>query len=330
MQAAQIIFILVATAVFAGCTSFQQYSYRDYGVRELQLDSESASVKLRKAIEKTRAGDTITGFVDSTCFDVPMFTDKADGCRQQRNSTIAVLLQASDDMCQEHLKTIFGNDASFNIVTGSIATLFSGAAAIAGGTSAKSALAAVSTFANAERSLVNEVVYKNMIVTAVTKKIREARSTKAAAMIPGNFKKPMDDYPMVAALHDVMDYHYTCSFMFGLEKALEEGTQSGTDAKAARLELEKRSLELSIDSRRATLKGQKMTDKQIEDDPGIKGAIKRVTEIEAQLLALVRGTSQAASAAAQTPSDTGKPEPPAGTKPGADGKPAAEAKPAAQ
>lgn len=277
--------------LLGGCAT--GYWAKDYGVRPLAVDSTGAAAVLRTAIEKDPA--TGTGIVDKDCFNAPVAGGRATSCQQQRNSAMATMLIASDELCQDHLKSIYGNDAFYNILTGSVATLFSGAASIAGGASAKSALAAISTFANAERSLLNETVYKNMLVTATSKKIRETRDTKASALLPGNVKKPIDEYPMTMALRDVIDYHYSCSFMLGLEKALEEGSQSGADSKRAKFELEKRTLENYIDVRIATLNGSNRSG-EVATDKGIVGAKARIEAIESQMLTLVNAQAPGGTA----------------------------------
>lgn len=290
----------------------EEYWSSGYGVKALSLDATSAARKLRDSIEKNDKNPV--GVVATKCFNVPVGGENETECRQQRNAALATLMVASDDLCQDHLRTIYGNEAYYNILTGTVATLFSGAAAIAGSAAAKSSLAAISTFANAERSLLNETVYKSMLVTATSKKIRETRDLKAAALLPGSFKKPIDEYPMVMAVRDVVDYHYSCSFMLGLEKALEEGTQAGADGKRAKLEQEKLSLERYVDGRKAALTGAKR-DAEITSDKGITGANARIEAIETQLLNLVNSqaptTGSGGKAADSAPPDpaTQKPKP---------------------
>jgi hypothetical protein len=293
-------FVVASTA---GCSAMQSHFYRDYGVGPLTVDANAPIVKLRTAIENSGKG--AGGLVDSDCFEVPLAsTANETQCRQERNNAIAVLFAASDDMCQAHLKTIFGNDASFNIVTGSLATLLSGTATVVAPATAKSIFAGLSTFANAERSLVNETVYKNMIVTAVTQKIREARDTRMATMIPSNFGKSMSDYPMQAALRDVMTYHYTCSFMLGLERALQEGTQPSADAQSAKLEQTKQTLEAYRDSR---VQMHSQQGRDAKTDPGVTEAATRISAIGARLLAITNGQApaQAVAPAVQTGADKG-------------------------
>lgn len=280
--------------ILGGCAGFWT---KDYGVDVLTVNPEGAAATLQKAIAKSGS----SGFVDPSCFDVPAPAGNEDKCKQQRNVAVSALLVASDDLCQAHFKTIYGNDAYYNILTGSVATLTSGAAAIAGGGSAKAALSAISAFSSAERSLINETVYKNMLVTATTKKIREVREGKATAMLlPGTLNKSVAEYPVVLAIRNVVDYHYSCSFMLGLERALEEGTQPGVEAKKARFEQEKRTLELYVAARSAALSvgPPPATKAQVDADAGIAGAIARIAAIEGQLLVLVTGQAPAAESSA--------------------------------
>jgi len=264
-----------------GCSIFglQNTLYSDYGVGELKVDQNSASVKLQKAITKSGS----EGLVDPNCFTALADPMKAASCKHQRNTAIAVLLNASDDMCQVHLKTIFGNEASFNIISGTIYNLATGLATGISGLTAKTALSAVALFASAERSLVNETIYKNLLVTAVTTKIREARDAKAAPMLAENWAKDTDSYPMLRVMRDVIDYHYTCSFMFGLEKALKEGTQPAVDSKKMKLEQEIQLLELQLIHRTSILKDLGMSATAIENDITIKSLKDRISAKDTEL-----------------------------------------------
>ncbi len=299
---------LCGLVAVGGCAQFWS---KGYGVEELSFNVDGDSNRLQAALTRKTDPTTkvTTGLVDAGCFNVPVDAGMESACLQQRNAAVAALVKASEDMCQVHLKSIYGNDAYYNIMTGTVATFFSGAAAIAGSASAKSALAAISTFSNAERSLINETVYKNMLVTATSKKIRETRDTRAAALMsPATFGKSTAQYPMVLAVHDVVRYHYSCSFMQGLELALQEGTDSGIDAKKARLENEKRTIELALDNRVAMLSGAQRSG-ELATDKSVAGYKARIEAIEAQLLVLVR---------LQTPGGGTEDKPAVGAPPKAD------------
>jgi len=73
----------------------------------------------------------------------------------------------------------------------------------------------VVTGAVSERSLVNETVYKSVLVPAVARKIETIRST-GRRNIRDNLIKSHEAYPIHIALLDVVEYHRSCSFMSGL------------------------------------------------------------------------------------------------------------------
>jgi hypothetical protein len=73
-----------------------------------------------------------------------------------------------------------------------------------------------------------------MLVSSVDKKIVELRDTKQAAIYDG-LKLDVNTYGMHTALRDVISYHESCSFMTGLQKALDEGAQGGNAQKILRL-----------------------------------------------------------------------------------------------
>ncbi len=272
MRAWKFLLLLVSILTITGCAGL----YKDYGVSPIEIDQISTAQKLQSAITKTDDNDkNLNHVVSAACFNIPVGPTEADKCKQQRNAAVATLLNASDDMCQAHLKTIFGNDAAFNIITGSITNLAAGWATFTNGLAAKSTLSAVAAFSNAERSLVNETVYKNLLVTAVTTKIRQARDDKAAALIPANLNKEIADYSMLAATRDVITYHYTCSFMFGLEKALNEGIQPTLDSRKSRLELDRQMLESQISTTKST-------------GANTAGLSARIIAIDAELLNLIK------------------------------------------
>jgi hypothetical protein len=223
MRVALFVFLLPA------CTSIQENMYRDYAVLPLVYDlDEGGYGKLIRGIRGKEREK-----VPEVCFNLTAAAtpEVKEDCQQKSNMVISDLIAISDEMCQKHLQTIFGNDAAFNVTTGTLTNLFSGASALVGGlaTSTKSLLSGLALFSNAQRSLVNEEVYKTMLVTAITKKIGETRKKQREAMIQ-SLKTGPD--PIHIALLKVTEYHQTCSFMFGLQKALDEGTQARPDATA--------------------------------------------------------------------------------------------------
>ncbi|MGE5506572.1 MAG: lipoprotein [Actinomycetota bacterium] len=238
-QALRLVAAVGLSASLSGCGSFkgwfQDQAYGDYSVGQLSYDRSinTAYGKLVSSINETFKDD-------GTCFGPAPAATLAtwkDDCTRKRHIVVGDLLALSNAMCEDHKRTIWGNEAATNIITGTLTNAFSGAATAVGGELAKSALAAAAAFSSAERSLVNESVYKNALVPVVVKKITDARPSLRSALMEKVRTNDIDHYPMNEAVQDVLDYHYTCSFMWGLNKALEEGAQPSKDAKIAKLDV---------------------------------------------------------------------------------------------
>jgi len=218
---------LVLFCLLQACGKYQQRLYGDYAVTPLKYDAGQPYAQLVKALregekgEKGREGKK--PIIPEECFGGGTATQP--DCEQKRNMVIGDLVAFSDELCEQHMKTIFGNEAAFNIATGTLTNVFSGVATVIGGTVAKSALSAAAFLSNSERSLVNETVYKSVLVPAVARKIETIR-TKGRKAIKDEIKKPYSEYPIHIALLDVVEYHRSCSFMLGLQLALEEGTRT--------------------------------------------------------------------------------------------------------
>ncbi|MGK3194164.1 hypothetical protein [Enterobacter soli] len=169
--------------------------------------------------------------ITKECANAGTAVNNEKGCQAQRNDAIYTLMTGSEQVCLSHRRSIYGNDAMFNISAGTLTSLFAGVATVVTPTVSKSIFSALAMFSNSERSLVNEVVYKQMIVTAVDTKIQQTRDTKAVAIVQHLKTDSMKDYPLSRALKDFMAYHNSCSFMEGLRLALANGTQNPTENK---------------------------------------------------------------------------------------------------
>jgi hypothetical protein len=225
--------ILLASACAAGCSTMQSYAYRDYAAPELDDTSLKPFQKLVTALQ-TSSPELGGALVDKKCFASPVAASDAPGCQAARDQAVAALIVASDGLCVEHRKTIYGNDVSYNVTLGTLTNLFAGGAAIVNSARRKAILGALALFSNSERSLISDAVYKNVLVFAVDKKILELRNAQLLG-IKSKFGKPIGEYSMNAALLDTVEYHQSCSFMNGLVKALDEGTQGGNLQKISRL-----------------------------------------------------------------------------------------------
>ena len=243
-----------------GCSLLpQDQLYRDYAVQPLNYSDKTSPLnRIMTAVMREKMPDGKTPVVPESCVDDTAVSNTAKAaCVRARQIVVGDLVALSDQMCAIHKQTIFGNEAAFNISTGTLTNAFSGAATVVGGAGVKAVLAAVAAFSNAERSLVNETVYKSILVPAVTKKIDESRQAKLG-IIKENLKKGISDYSLSSAVFDVLEYHQDCSFMEGLQKALDEGTQDKSALDAAKLSQSITAVKLQMDQRLHEL-GQEMS-----------------------------------------------------------------------
>lgn len=165
----------------------------------------------------------------------PVAAESEAVCTEERNNAISSLALASENLCTEHRRSIYGNDASFNIITGTLTNIFAGAATVATAQTGKSILSALALFSNAERSLGNETIYKQALVSSIDKKIVELREAKAEEINTRLESHSINQYSTNSALNDFYKFHYSCSFMDGLRLALEEGSQESAARKLSRL-----------------------------------------------------------------------------------------------
>lgn len=212
-----------------GCNSL----YKDYSVTPIQVTKDSPYGKLTQQLQKS--AENKDGLIDPECFGSGIPAAGVLSCTSQRNMAIATLVIGSEEACLRHRRSMYGNEATWNIGLGTLTNLFAGAASVVSAEHTKSILAALALFSNSERSLVNETVYKQMLVTAVDKKIVEMRDERMRIIYTSLKKDDIAAYSIHEALRDLILLHNKCSFIDGLEKALHEGTQDTSTVKMARL-----------------------------------------------------------------------------------------------
>ena len=225
-----------------GCASTaQDWLYKDYAAKSLSLGAASSYVALTQALQSGQGSDgKAPPLVNASCFTATMDEKQVSTCTAERNQAIAALVVGSEELCVNHRKTIYGNEATWNVGLGTLTNFFAGAAAITTVEKSKSLLAALALFSNSERSLINETVYKQMLITAVDRKIVELRDTRMQTIYAA-LRQDVRAYSMHEALRDVIALHSTCSFMSGLQKALEEGSQASPAQRTLRLKASLRS-----------------------------------------------------------------------------------------
>jgi hypothetical protein len=280
-RCARLVAVACVLAVLGGCGSFGLY--KGYAAAPIDITGkETAYDRLDKAIrDRTSAA--------KECFaDQYKPGSTTADCAGLRNQVISYLMAESVALCVVHVSEIYGKEAGFNIATGSIASLTSGFAAISPGSRAAT-LSAISSFTSAERALVNESVYKNLLTTAIATKIEQSRATLGKTLI-NRKKEPYKDYRIEDAIYDVIDYHHACSFYKGMELALAEGTNTNPATKLALLETQAQALAQQIDVRAQALgmdanaRKTLLSGNNASGDPVLKGLIARYDAIQQQIL----------------------------------------------
>ncbi len=214
--------------VLSGCSAM----YSGYSVKPLSAGLDSSYSRL--VTELQRAPEKGNAIVQSSCFAATVASAETTSCTNQRNQAISALVLGSAELCLAHRRSMYGNEALWNISFGTLTNVFAGAASVIHTEKYRPVLAALAVLSNSERSLVNETVYKQMLVTAVDKKILEMREGREQKIL-SSLALPIDKYPVYTALNDVVAMHTSCSFIDGLQKALEEGTQGTSAQKIMRL-----------------------------------------------------------------------------------------------
>lgn len=237
--------------VLVGCSAYDSAvdhvadsAFRMYTAKpmyELKNNNEVLKPSLLNVVLKSENGKE--GIVDKACF-----TSEANSggkCKQERNIAISTLMLTSEEICLKHRRNMYGNEAGSNLFLGSFTNLFSGVATVISPATSKSIFSALALFTNAERSLINESIYKQMLVTAIDEKIVTKRE-ESALNISVKMKESIEEYSVAQAMYDVSAFHSKCSFMEGLRLALDEGSGSANARRADSLKREISEVELKL------------------------------------------------------------------------------------
>jgi hypothetical protein len=238
------------------------------------VENSQPSAQLVKALRTNESGFTP---IPDKCFTIPVSPADVEQCTQARNQIVSGLMIASDNLCEKHKTSIYGNEAISNISFGTLTSLFSGGAAVASAESTKTVLAALALFSNSERSLVNETVYKQMMITQIGAKVGQLRDN-AKAELNQHLRSKIDEYSMVEAINGVVYYHNQCSFMNALQAAVNDGTAPNQRTKLAAMRAELSSLDAQISNLPAATK--------VKGQPQFDGLSARYTDLSNKIKAL--------------------------------------------
>lgn len=306
--------LAVIVPMLAGCPTWvQNRAYKDYAPPPLGgTTSANSGNVIKDDAQSLVSALEGAGWLNESCYGPPSAFPLSTGsaasgvtaasapqaasastvtvaeCVKERNHIISDLLEKSDRDCEKHKATIFGNQASWNVALGTLTNAFTGTAAVVGGPVGKSIFSALGLFSNAERSLVNEEVYQNTLVPAITQKIDSTRDAKHNDIIAkSKADTDLTSYPMTQAISDLVTYHGDCSFMFGLQHALTEGTGNGVSAQYLALKRAEQSIKSDMDVRQSEIrnasKGVSDFSSLFGNDELLKGLTGRLKNVEDQL-----------------------------------------------
>lgn len=274
--------VTIIVIAFEGCAKIGSYYYinpiTDNNLSKVKLLRDNLS---NVKIIEPACDDTNSTFKDDE-------TNRT--CIYQRNAALTTLIIASDEMCMEHISTIVGNEAATNFSLGTLTTLFAGASTLATVNTSKSILAGLATFSSAERSLINDTIYKSILAPVIIKKISDTRLEKRKSLLKRMEDENITKFSLNFGLMDFMDYHNSCSLLFGLQKALQEGTQDGTKIKKQALEEQLMVLRAQRDNRERQLKDMNSTKYNIvgsmKEDSDYNATNERIEAINKTLIGI--------------------------------------------
>jgi hypothetical protein len=159
---------------------------------------------------------------DETVMNEPKVSDAT--LRRYRNETVTEMMMQSDRICDRHLASIFGTQASVGLSTDIAGSLLSGGAAIASGIAARN-LTAGAAMVGATKSHISADVYQGKVATAINLIIRKERNATRAVLRSNQSCSP-STYTAAEAVQDTLNYHNMCSFEYGLSELVREASDT--------------------------------------------------------------------------------------------------------
>jgi hypothetical protein len=200
-------------------------------------------------VTRTYLADDV--FVQPDSDDKPYFTEEGeridlskinvtdyDSDPEKRRALISDMVALSDKKCTWHKATVMANSNVWNIATGTATILFAGAASVVEHAQTAAELAAGAAGTSGIRSLANQEIYADALVTTILRAIDVRREKKLAPISEGLASA---DYRVADAVRDVQAYHDACSLMGGLlevTKAFENRKRSQGEIRRDIAELE--------------------------------------------------------------------------------------------
>lgn len=136
--------------------------------------------------------------------------------RLYRNRLGGLLMKHSDDNCTASLGRAANNEAVTNATLNVLTTGLASVASIVTGQEAQRILSGGAAITSGTRDHVNAAVFRNVLVSAVSRAIGDERRTMARGINEG-MGRPVAEYDADRMIRDINAYHQSCSFIRGLE-----------------------------------------------------------------------------------------------------------------
>jgi hypothetical protein len=137
--------------------------------------------------------------------------------RQYRNRLGSLLMKHSDDICIASIGRAANNEAVTNAALNTLTTTLATVASIVTGQEAQRILAGGAAISSGTRDHVNAAVFRNVLVSAVSRAIGDERRTLANRIQEHMTQQTTANYDADTMIRDINVYHQSCSFIRGLE-----------------------------------------------------------------------------------------------------------------
>jgi hypothetical protein len=155
--------------------------------------------------------------------------------RQFRNRLGAMLMKHSDDVCTASIGRAANNEAVSNAVLNTLTTTLASVASIVTGQEAQRILGAGAAISSGTRDHLNAAIFRNVLVSAVSRAIRDER-TGISRSIDEGMTKPITDYNADTMIRDINRYHQSCSFIRGLELVVRAVDRTATSDRTEQIQ----------------------------------------------------------------------------------------------
>lgn len=139
------------------------------------------------------------------------------GNKRRRNGIQERILASSDKLCGDYKMLLRQQQASYNFMVGSGATVLGGLGAIFTHVNTVRALSGAAAILSGVRAGYNENYFADLQAHALTKAIHEKRKELYTG-IRRRQGRNLERYPIQAAIRDAIEYHAACSNVAGMEE----------------------------------------------------------------------------------------------------------------